>query len=59
MHILIQTKNGKNYRIKKSDIRRIYSNSSDKTFICFNGNKNTPIQINDSVEDFFNLHLAK
>jgi len=59
MYILIKSHDDKYYIIKKSDIRRIYSDISKNTIICFNGNKNTPIRVNESVEDFFNINLAK
>jgi len=59
MHMLIVDVEGKHHVIKKSDIRKIYSNIANKTIICFNGNKNTPLMIADTVEDFFNIYLAK
>jgi len=59
MHILITDIEGKKHVRKKSDIRALYSNIKNKTIICFNGNKNTPIMVSDTVEDFFNIHLAK
>jgi len=59
MYLLIKAEDGNYYVVKKSDIRRIYSDFKGKTCICFNGTKNTPIYVNESIEDFFNIHLAK
>lgn len=59
MHILIKGKDGKNHIRKKSDIRCVYSTITDQTTVCFNGNKNTPIVVSETVEDFFSIHLTK
>ena len=29
------------------------------TMVCFVGTKNSPIQVEGTVEDFFNVHLTK
>lgn len=59
MHILIKDSEGKFRVRKKSDIRDIYTDIGGTTFVCFNGAKNTPIKIKETVEDFFNIYLAK
>lgn len=59
MHILIEDMKGNYIVRKKSDIRTVYSNHDGKTIVCFNGVKNTPIYVKDTVKDFFNVYLAK
>ena len=59
MHLLIKDVNGA-YRVrKKSAIRDIYQDANKKTIVCFEGAKNTPIRVEETPEDFFNIYLAK
>ena len=57
-NILIKSKDGEDYIVKKSDIRRVYSDTDKETVILFNGVKNTPIRVMETVEDFFNIYLG-
>ena len=57
-NILIKSKAGEYYIVKKSDIRRVASETNKETVIRFNGVKNTPIIVEESVEDFFNTYLG-
>jgi len=59
MYLLITDKHKKDFIIKKSDIRRVYKDANNNTVILFTGAKNTPIQVNESVEDFFNIFIGK
>lgn len=60
MFILIEDVEGNFISVKKSDIRRVHSTVSGKTYVLFNGgNKNPSIQVKESVKDFHTMHLEK
>lgn len=56
--MLIKDINGEYYIVKKTDIRRVYKDNNGKTVILFNGQKNTPLRVKETVVDFFNIHYA-
>lgn len=58
MFILITASNGDEYVVKRSDIRRIYTKSSEESYVCFTGTKNPPITVKGSPADFFNVYLT-
>ncbi len=57
MHLLIMTVDGDFVVVKRSDIRRIYKKNDKECFVCFYTNKNTPLTISGSPEDFFHIYL--
>lgn len=61
MYLFIVASDGRQYVIKKSDIRRVYRDDvSDTNFIVFNNKSlNTPIKINETPEVFYNTYLVK
>ena len=63
MFILITGKNGEQYVVKRTDIRRIYQVKTSKgldTYICFyNKRVNDPMLIEGTPADFYKLYLEK
>lgn len=59
MHILIKDREGKQYIVKKSNIRRVVQvkDNTQISKILFVRLKDTPITIPQSVEDFY-CHLC-
>ncbi len=58
-NILLKSKEGKEYIVKRSEIRRVETNLNKETVVNFVGKRNTPIKVSGTVSEFYNSHFKR